>query len=975
MNTRTGFSSLKIKSLLILFLLLSSLLINAQSAEEWYASAQQRIDTLRKGTFGLIISDRNGQPYSGDISVRLQKHEYPFGIAFDLYEGAVNNGNVYTTTATVNAPEDAEIYQSERWYSFIAYALPVEKDRTYRLTLKFAEIYFNTAGSRLFDVFIEGTRVLSDFDVFASAGGKNIAIDTAVTLLASDSYINIEMVSSVDNAAVKGIILETIEGDPVTLINCGGGALVTLDGHNYVSDAGYFDQSAPRFPTEEQWMKATMQKYFNYGVSGNSFKWSGIQPQHTAPNYTAFDNAVNWTKSIGWELRAHTLLWGGYNYEDDHALPRWVKDLPTPQAITDTCKMRVVREVSHYKGVVREYDVMNEPLHATYLSSVVGDSVNWNCFKWARSADPDAELFVNDYNVEYYWGDATKYRDHILKLKSMGAPVTGAGMQAHFWEGMRPNVSELVSRVNIVAEAGLPIKFTEFDNGVLSEEDQAEDIIKVATIAFSHPAMNGLILWALSDRGAWRDQSGIFYADHRPKLAADTLYYLTHELWSTRFDTTVTETDPFGFDAYFGDYTIEVNFNDTIKVFTIPCLQANEDSVFVLNETDAMVKGPQLNSLNLVNDSALVLVFDKPVQSESVARGDFKFFSDKPMRIQNIVRAPLDENIVIITLQDLIAPDDFLLVSYFPGSLSSTDGGKAEAFGPEPVINLTTGLISASVINDGYNIEAVFNARLRNLSENLTSFSIRDKGEEVGVNDVNYYENDSSRVIFDLSTPLSADSRPTIRYTKGTLEASEGFACQSSSDIAVNNIWPELLSAAVNADGTQIDALFGTKLQNVPDNLSAFTISADNQPVEIAGISETGADSSIVTFDLGLTVIAGQSVTLSYEPGTIQGINGNSLSEISNADVENNSVVTGIDVFEEGQLVIFPNPAHSEIQIMWETGFTALTILSADGKALMERGYEATVQSVTLSLNLDPGIYLLRIGNVNNCRVQKLIME
>ena len=96
---------------------------------------------------------------------------------------------------------------------------------------------------------------------------------------------------------------------------------------------------------------------------------------------------------------------------------------------------------------------MNEPLHATYLSSVVGDSINLDCFKWARSADPDAELFINDYNVEYNWGDAAEYRDMILDLKSKGAPITGVGMQAHFWQDMRPQVEELVTNINIVAEA------------------------------------------------------------------------------------------------------------------------------------------------------------------------------------------------------------------------------------------------------------------------------------------------------------------------------------------------------------------------------------------------------------------------------------------------------------------------------------------------------------------------------------------
>ena len=53
-----------------------------------------------------------------------------------------------------------------------------------------------------------------------------------------------------------------------------------------------------------------------------------------------------------------------------------------------------------------------------------------------------------------------------------------------------------------------------------------------------------------------------------------------------------------GFDAYYGDYEIEVDFGDTVKVFKIPCLQANEDSIFTLNENDAIIEVTYKISVN-----------------------------------------------------------------------------------------------------------------------------------------------------------------------------------------------------------------------------------------------------------------------------------------------------------------------------------------------------------------------------------------
>ncbi len=659
--------------------------IKAQSYASWYNSAQERIDTLRKGNFGIKIVDKNGQAYSGPVSVRMTKHEYPFGIAFDFYEGSVNMGNSFSTTDAIEAVADPEIYQTERWHSYLAYAIPVESGKEYKLTLKFAEIYFSSSSSRLFDVKVEGELFLTNYDVFAEAGGKNIAVDTSINITPVDNFINIEITATLDNASIKGIEINEVGSADVLRINCGGEALTTIDGNQYVSEQGLFDPDVNTVASHEQWMKAAMYKYFNYGVTGNSFKWSGIQPQHTTPNYTNFENAVAWTQKVGWDLRAHTLLWGG---NDAHSTPDWVRNLPTPKSITDTCEMRVTREMTRYKGIIKEYDVINEPLtgHADWLRNTVGDSILWNCFKWARAADPDAELFINDYNVEHDWGQAVEYRDLILKIKEMGGPVTGVGMQAHFWDCCRPNIDELVKNINIIAEAGLPIRFTEYDyGGNLTQEQQAEDFIKVLTIAFSHPSITGMISWGLNDRGAWRENTGFFDANYRPKLAADTLLYYTKTKWATNFDDEMTNGDALSFDAYYGHYDIEVVFDDIVKVFKVPCLKENENTVITLYEEDAELKGPQLISVHFDADNVIKLEFDKPLQSNSIKKGDFKFFSNEEIGIEDLQVDQNHPNILMMSLSAGTTLDEYYSLSYFPGNLIATDGSKAVAFGPEGV--------------------------------------------------------------------------------------------------------------------------------------------------------------------------------------------------------------------------------------------------------------------------------------------------
>lgn len=685
----------KTKSLLLLIAFLSGSYLfsnqaKAQSYAAWYNSAQQRIDTLRKGNFGIKVVDKNGQPFTGDVSVRMKKHEFPFGIAFDFYEGSASMGNTYSTTSTIQAKADKEIYKTERWNANLAYAIPVEKGKEYKVTLKFAEIYANAKNARLFDVTLNGQLFLDNYDVFAAANGKNIAVDTSLIVTAEDGYIYIELNASKDNAAIKGIVIDEKDGANIVRINCGGPALTTADGNTYKTEAGYFDPEANTVASNEQWMQATMYKYFNYGVTGNSFKWSGVQPQHTTPNYSNFENALRWTQKVGWKIRGHNLLWGG---NDAHSTPDWVRNLPTTQAFIDTCKMRVIRDVSRYKGVISEYDVVNEPLtgHADWMRKTHGDSIIWNSFKWARSADPDAGLFVNDYNVEYNWGQAAEYRDLILKMKQNGAPITGVGMQAHFWDCCRANVDELVKNVNIIAQTGLPIRFTEFDyGGTLTQAQQADEAIKVLTIAFSHPSITGMISWVLMDspsENAWRGKSGYFDLTHKPKLAADTLLYYTQKKWATNFDAAITGETPLNFKAYYGDYEVEVAFGDTVKVFTIPCLKSNKDSVFVLNEADARLKGPKLVDKKLVNLNSVRLEFDKPIKSSSLKRSNFKFFSNTKVGLSAIQPDPENPNAIILTLSANVTKGDYISVSYFPGNLTAEDGSKAKAFGPEAIYN------------------------------------------------------------------------------------------------------------------------------------------------------------------------------------------------------------------------------------------------------------------------------------------------
>lgn len=118
-------------------------------------------------------------------------------------------GNTYTTGTAIAGTTDDALYQSERYGSTLAYALPVANG-TYTVVLHFAEIFYTSAGRRVFDVTLEGTKVLDNYDIFTKAGAAFTARTETFTVNVTDGTLNLSLSSlaadgGTDNAKLSGI--------------------------------------------------------------------------------------------------------------------------------------------------------------------------------------------------------------------------------------------------------------------------------------------------------------------------------------------------------------------------------------------------------------------------------------------------------------------------------------------------------------------------------------------------------------------------------------------------------------------------------------------------------------------------------------------------------------------------------------------------------------------------------------------------
>ncbi len=151
----------------------------------------------------------------------------PF-VADEDYTGgtATSTTNTVTTTGVTN-PAPESVYQHNRYGNF-TYTIPgLTAGASYTVRLDFAETYWTAAGDRTFNVLINGTQVLTNFDIYATAGGQNKAVAESFTATASSAgAVTIQFVTVKDNAQVNGIEVSPVgggggTGNTVTVTNPG----------------------------------------------------------------------------------------------------------------------------------------------------------------------------------------------------------------------------------------------------------------------------------------------------------------------------------------------------------------------------------------------------------------------------------------------------------------------------------------------------------------------------------------------------------------------------------------------------------------------------------------------------------------------------------------------------------------------------------------------------------------------------------
>jgi endo-1,4-beta-xylanase len=267
---------------------------------------------------------------------------------------------------------------------------------------------------------------------------------------------------------------------------------------------------------------------FNCAVAEYGMKWDLMEPQQGRFDFSLGDQIVDFADKHGMRVKGHALVWYG-------ATPNWVLSMNSPDALRAVIRNFVTAAVTHFRGKVDAWDVVNEGIadsgggfRNNHFYKVLGREYFTIAFEAARAADPDVELLYNDYGGEGMNVKSDAIYELVKTLKESGVPIDGVGLQSHLTHtGVPPD--QLSANMQRLADLGLTINFSEIDvrmgmaAGTVEEklEQQAEIYRGLSSACAKQSACTGVFVWGFTDAHSWVD--GTFGGKNMPCLLDENL--------------------------------------------------------------------------------------------------------------------------------------------------------------------------------------------------------------------------------------------------------------------------------------------------------------------------------------------------------------------------------------------------------------------------------------------------------------------
>ncbi len=258
---------------------------------------------------------------------------------------------------------------------------------------------------------------------------------------------------------------------------------------------------------------AGFEDLWNQSTPENAGKWGSVESTRNSMNWAVLDSTYKVAKRFKMIFKQHTLIWGAQQ-------PSWIGTL-------DTATQR--KEIEQWFSLLatrypdmEQIDVVNEPIHnapngmlpwgsttknVDYAKALGGaGKTGWdwiiNSFKLARKYFPKSKLIMNEYSVINSSSTTKQYID-IIKLLQADSLIDGIGEQAHAFTTYGTSTSLMKTNLDALAATGLPIYLTEVDIDGPTDLAQLNEMKRVVSLFWEHPAVAGITFWGFRN-GMWR---------------------------------------------------------------------------------------------------------------------------------------------------------------------------------------------------------------------------------------------------------------------------------------------------------------------------------------------------------------------------------------------------------------------------------------------------------------------------------------
>lgn len=247
---------------------------------------------------------------------------------------------------------------------------------------------------------------------------------------------------------------------------------------------------------------------FDIVTPENEMKWDATEPVRGQYSFAASDAIVQFATTHGQAVHGHALAWHTQN-------PSWL----TGGSFTRTELISILTQhidvlMARYRGAATVWDVVNEAigddalLRPSVWSQGIGPDYVDIAFIAARAADPDAKLYINDYNIESAGPKADALYNLVASMVARGVPIDGVGFQTHTAPGWT-TAQSLGAQFVRYAALGLDVAVTELDVRIplpatpASLTAQAVTYQNVVDACVAEPRCVSITTWGFTDAHSW----------------------------------------------------------------------------------------------------------------------------------------------------------------------------------------------------------------------------------------------------------------------------------------------------------------------------------------------------------------------------------------------------------------------------------------------------------------------------------------